>query len=104
MSNQQRIVLLALAAAVLTHMSATSAKDRPPQGRVVFVDQSWSQEDRLSYYFTSQGSAALSYNMFLQLDPAKSQEFFRADENTARYGLVPHLADPSTTRTDCPWA
>src|SRR5271169_6885636 len=82
---------------------------------VVFLDQGWSDEDRLRYYYTSQGSAAMPYDIFLNLETADGRELFRADENVARYGLVPHPADPKynpdglaigltkTVMTDGPW-
>ncbi|MBV9653374.1 MAG: hypothetical protein JOZ42_02295 [Acetobacteraceae bacterium] len=64
-------------------------------GRVTFLDQNWSPEDRLQYYFTSQGSAATRYDVFLALEQANSQELFRSDANMSRYGLVPSPADPT---------
>ena len=33
--------------------------------KMVYPDQGWSAEDRLRYYNTSQGSAALWYDIFL---------------------------------------
>ena len=39
-------------------------------------------------YF-SQGSAVLSYDIFLNLEVADSQELFRSDANSIRYGLIP---------------
>src|SRR6202035_5320593 len=61
---------------------------------VVFLDQGWSDEDRLRYYYTSQGSAAVPYDISLNLETASGRELFRSDENVARYGFVPELADP----------
>ncbi|MCX7302927.1 MAG: di-heme-cytochrome C peroxidase [Hyphomicrobiales bacterium] len=61
----------------------------------ILLDQGWSDEDRLRYYFNTQGSAALSYNLFMNLEEAKSDNLFRADENLARFGLVPYPADPT---------
>jgi len=82
---------------------------------VVFLDQGWSDEDRLRYYYTSQGSAAIPYDIFLNLETADGRELFRSDENVASYGLVPHPADPKynpdglaigltkTVLTEGPW-
>ena len=81
----------------------------------MFLDQGWSDEDRLRYYNTSQGSAALSYDIFLNLEKATDQSLFRADENMTGYGFVPQPADPKynpdgvpigitrTVVTDGPW-
>lgn len=57
------------------------------------LDQGWTTEDRLKYYFNTQGSAALSYDIFLNLEKADGPGLFREDENLARFGLVPHAAD-----------
>ena len=41
----------------------------------------WSQEDREWYYQFSQGSTVISYDIFLNLEVAGSQELFRSDAN-----------------------
>ena len=61
---------------------------------VVYLDQAWSQADREWYYHFSQGSAVMSYDIFLNLEVADSQELFRSDANAERYGLIPEAANP----------
>src|SRR5262245_31383502 len=63
----------------------------------------------------SQGSAAIPYDIFLTLETANGRELFRSDEHVARYGFVPHPADPKynpdglaigltkTVMTEGPW-
>ena len=68
---------------------AQDAKDK-----VVYLDQGWTNQERQEYYRTSQGSALLSYDIFLNLEEANGEHLFRADENMVRYGLVPQPADP----------
>jgi RoxA-like, cytochrome c-like len=63
---------------------------------VIYLDQAWSQADREMYYNTSQGSAIMSYDIFLNLETAGSQELFRSDANVERYGLYPQAANPRT--------
>jgi hypothetical protein len=63
---------------------------------VIFLDQGWSKADRDTYYWISQGSEALSYDIFLNLEVAGSQELFRSDANSDRYGLIPVAANPRT--------
>jgi hypothetical protein len=63
---------------------------------VIFLDQGWSKADRDTYYWISQGSEALSYDIFLDLEVAGSQELFRSDANSDRYGLIPVAANPRT--------
>jgi len=55
---------------------------------VIYLNQAWSQEDRDWYYNFSQGSAVLSYDIFLNLEVAGGQELFRSDANSERYGLI----------------
>ena len=57
-------------------------------------DQGWTDDDRLLYYYASQGSAAMSYDIFLNLEAASEQTLFRSDDNMARYGLIPQASDP----------
>lgn len=63
------------------------------KNRTVFLDQGWSQKERQSYYWTTQGSALLSYDIFLHLEEAKGLKLFRSAENMIDYGLVPQDAD-----------
>ena len=116
MGKLQKIVLVALAGwMALLCVRPSFTQDRTTYSDVVFLDQGWSDEDRLRYYNTSQGSAALSYDIFLNLEKATDQSLFRADENMTGYGLVPQPADPKynpdglpigitrTIITDGPW-
>lgn len=52
---------------------------------VVYLDQAWSTADRDFYYHVSQGSAVMSYDIFLNLEVADSHELFRSDTNSERY-------------------
>ena len=64
-----RVALGAVAgAAGLSAMVATTlGEDGYANKTMVYPDQGWSAEDRLRYYNTSQGSAALWYDIFLNL-------------------------------------
>jgi hypothetical protein len=65
-----------------------------PEDSVIYLDQGWSQADREMYYQTSQGSAALSYDIYLNLEVAGSQELFRSDANSERLGMTIQSANP----------
>ena len=95
MTKLIKIVFLGLAGLIiaLAFTFASFAQERAVKDKVVLLEQGWSQEDRLAYYYTSQGSAAMSYDIFLNLQAANKPGLFRADENLAEYGLVPHPAD-----------
>jgi hypothetical protein len=58
-------------------------------GNVIYLNQAWSQDDREWYYHFSQGSAVLSYDIFLNLEVAGGQDLLRSEANSVRYGLIP---------------
>jgi len=60
---------------------------------VIYLNQAWSQEDREWYYNFSQGATVMSYDIFLNLELADSQELFRSDANSERHGLIPQPAN-----------
>ena len=64
--------------------------------QVIYLDQAWSQADREMFYQTSQGTQIIAYDIFLNLEVAGSQELFRADSNSERYGLIPQAGNPAT--------
>jgi hypothetical protein len=89
---------LMLVSLTLTLTLATTARLSPATAQtsdnVIYLNQAWSQDDREWYYHFSQGSAApLSYDIFLNLEVAGSQELFRSDSNIVRYGLIPEPAN-----------
>ena len=92
------MILLGSAPTLFAHMISTTpellGQGRRAYSNVIHLDQGWSTEDRLQYYFAPQGSAAMSYNVFLNLEAAGNQGLFRADQNLSRYGLVPYPVDP----------
>jgi len=84
------LMLLSLIAPTLVAMSDQAiAKDD-----VVILKQGWSEQDRLEYYYTSQGTAVLPYKLFLNLENATNTELFRSDKSSESYGLFPQTADP----------
>jgi cytochrome c553 len=72
------------------------------RGGVIYLDQAWSQDDREWYYNFSQGSSVLSYDIFLHLELADSQELFRSDANSERYGLIPQPPHPRSNPDGLP--
>ena len=81
--------LLALSAAVST--STQQAKAQQGSSEPIYLNQGWSQDDREWYYHFSQGSAFLSYDIYLNLEVAGSQDLLRSG---ARYGLLPGSVNP----------
>ena len=69
---------------------------QPAGDPVIYLDQGWSQADRELFYQTPQGSSIASYDIFMNMEVAGSQELFRSDANSARFGLIPQAANPRT--------
>ena len=86
---------LSVASALGLFLSAPVAA-QPSSDTVTFLDQGWSQADRELYYQTPQGSSIASYDIFMNLEVAGSQELFRSDANSARLGLITQAANPRT--------
>jgi hypothetical protein len=101
MSRSER-VRLAPALLALSILFACTLSLSPPEpaaaqsanDNVVYLNQAWSQDDREWFYHFSQGSAVLSYDIFLNLEVPGGQDLFRSDANSERYGLIPEAASP----------
>jgi hypothetical protein len=79
------VVLLIAVVNFLLPVTAAAQVTKDP---VIHFNQAWSQDDRDWYYHFSQGSAVMSYDIFLNLEVAGGQELFRSDANSERYGLI----------------
>ena len=91
-SNRPPGVLLLPAALVLLSSVGSVSLSAPAAAQdqsVTYLNQAWSQDDREWYYHFSQGSAVLSYDIFLNLEVASGQDLFRSDANSVRYGMIP---------------
>jgi len=75
----------------LERVSAQSSEDH-----VIYLNQGWSPEVQEAYYHLSQGSTVMPYDVFLNLEAAGSQDLFRSDANSERYGLTPDPVNPRT--------
>jgi hypothetical protein len=101
--QRNQIALLGLASVItslscaysLMHFgSVHAAAAQSSADSVIYLDQGWSKEIREGYYHISQGTTVMPYDIFLNLEAAGSQELFRSDANSERYGLTPDPADP----------
>jgi hypothetical protein len=90
------LTLLIFCASALGIFSPKPATAQSADDKVIYLDQAWSQTDREMFYQTPQGSSISSYDIFLNLEVAGSQELFRSDANSERYGLIPQAANPRT--------
>lgn len=70
-----RINRLAPIAGMLLAVVSTApgmAQQTPAKDPTIFLKQGWSDEDRLKFYYTSQGTAIAPYDLFLNLEEANS--------------------------------
>lgn len=56
--------------------------------KVVYLDQNWDRYDSLWFYFTTQGSDFMPYDVFLHLEQPDSQALFRNSENMNKYRFL----------------
>lgn len=56
--------------------------------KVVYLDQNWDRYDSLWFYFTTQGSDFIPYEVFLALEQADSTKPFRNAENMNKYRFL----------------
>ena len=68
----------------------TSAQDvfGDTTDKVVYLDQNWDRYDSLWFYFTTQGSDFMPYEVFLSLEQADSEALFRNSENMNKYRFL----------------
>ena len=77
---------LAIIASGITLFGCGSGSDNsaPAPSKVTYLNQAWSEQDRADYYWLSQGSALISYDIYLALKLADSNELF----NSATFLIV----------------
>src|SRR5215470_861503 len=68
------LFLVSVSGLLLPGAAMAQATNEP----VIYLDQAWWQDDREWYYHFSQGSAVLSYDIFMNLEAACSQRTARA--------------------------
>ncbi len=73
-------------AAVSTALQDEEALD---PANILYLDQNWDEEDRQWFYHMNQGSALLSYDLFIRLEQHDSEELLRAPLNMMRFGFLP---------------
>jgi hypothetical protein len=82
------VAVLVLAGLTQYGLAQTAVDTATYADGVKLLDQNWSHDERLEWYYTSQGSAALRYGIFVAVEQADTQDLFRSDANLARFGFV----------------
>ena len=61
--------------------------------RIAYLDQNWDRYDSLWFYYTTQGSDFMPYEIFLYLEQANNRSFFRDAKNMNQYRFL--IQNPS---------
>ena len=64
-----------------------------PINDVRFLDQGLSDDDRLAFYYLTQGSQLLPYYWFIALETSDNETLFRSDKNMQALGYIPQEKD-----------
>jgi len=65
----------------------------PSVREVKYLDQSWTDDDRIEFYYVGQGSQLVPYSWFISLERAESDELLRSDRHMASLGFIPHVVE-----------
>ncbi|MBV9727146.1 MAG: hypothetical protein JO299_18435 [Gammaproteobacteria bacterium] len=87
------VTTLLAVSAVIAGPAVTNAAQESGNN-VTYLDQAWSAADRNAFYWISQGSVMMSYDIFLNLELRDGQQLFRSDANIQRYGMIAAPPDP----------
>ncbi len=74
----------------LAGLSQAQAADRPS---TIYLNQAWTAQQRADYYWGSQGSALISYDIYLALQLPGSQTLFNSAEHADQVGLLMEQPD-----------
>jgi hypothetical protein len=87
----------AVAQAVDASRNAFVAAQGPlgePVTSVVYLEQNWSPQESVQFYFTSQGSQIVPYGWFLALEQPNSAIAFRDNQNILKYRYLAQNPGP----------
>ena len=89
-----------LSLSLTTLMLTASALAQTPA--ISYLDQAWSAQDRADYYWTSQGSALLSYDIYLALEAEGTKDLFSSRAHSDRMGLLTEPLDSARNPDNLP--
>ena len=89
-TNKNRIKhgLPALFLFLLSPFVSVSAEENKKTSEIIYLNQAWSAQDRANFYWKPQGSALLSYDIYLALTLPGTNELFNSRSNSDRMGLL----------------
>src|SRR3954451_3069487 len=93
----------ALAYAALAYAALVAAPTTSrAQPAITYLDQGWSAADRADFYWTSQGSALMSYDIYLALEVAGAEARFNDPAVSDRLGLMMDPPNPEANPDNLP--
>jgi hypothetical protein len=94
--------LSAIFLSMLLPFFSVSAQEIKTPSEIVYLNQAWSAKDRANFYWKSQGSALLSYDIYLALTLPGTNELFNSRSNSDRMGLLLEPINKKVNPDDLP--
>lgn len=90
MSLGKSLASLFVMTGLCTAWSAEEALASPkgPEKAFIYLKQNWTPDDRAEFYWVSQGSALISYDIYLALEDSLSKQLLNSPQASKLYGLV----------------
>jgi len=79
-----------------------SAEENKTSSEIIYLNQAWSPQDRANFYWKPQGSALLSYDIYLALTLPGTDELFNSRSNSDRMGLLLEPVNKQDNPDDLP--
>jgi hypothetical protein len=98
--HQSKSILIFLTVAILLSSGCFKTSNNgdhaaPAEKRkLITLEQGWSDDERIDFYNTSQGSQLIPYSWFLALEQSGSEVLFLDDDNIRRLGYIPQEPVP----------
>jgi hypothetical protein len=100
--SKSAILFMASFALFLSAALAETLQKPKPSSNLIYLNQAWSANDRETFYWQPQGSALLSYDIYLALTLPNSTERFNSRTNADQMGLLLDPENKSKNPDDLP--
>lgn len=102
MSRLSAVLRLAITSLATILIAVCSRVHAQPDVKPEYLCQGWSDDDRYTFYFTSQGSQLLPYDWFIALEQADGEKLFACPSNMDRLGFLRFPKDTRDNRDGLP--
>ncbi len=94
--------IAAAGAGFLLVATGTGSAQDAEAPEIVYLQQNWSQADRNAFYWTSQGSALISYDIYMALTDVTTKAPLNSATAASAYGLLLAPPDPAANPDGLP--